>query len=112
MRTETRDVHWCDHCKKRYLSPTACLAHERKCSLNPDNARACYGCIHLDTRQKEVPIQYDFSVDLEKRKVLYCTKHDKYVYPPNVEHSKKGAYDLGEVKNEPMPRECEERTEQ
>lgn len=102
MKIETREIYKCDHCNKLYQRKHACEKHEIMCSKNPDNFRACFGCKHLT--KVEVPIQgYYWEYEAN---VLYCSKLEKYLHPPKVEH-KGNALDFGRL-NEPMPRECKD----
>ena len=52
MKTETKEIYKCEHCNKLYQLKNWCLVHEKACSKNPDNDRACFGCQYL-TKQNE-----------------------------------------------------------
>lgn len=112
MKTEIREVYKCDHCKKMYQIKNACISHEPKCKKNPVNYKICHGCDFLEKKEVEVNFQdfngYDHFLN---KKLLYCNKLNKYVYPLSIENSFNGGYlqeDIGdgEVENEPMPSEC------
>lgn len=47
METKTKQVYYCDHCKKHGLSKHHMERHEKYCNNNPDNYTECYGCDHL-----------------------------------------------------------------
>lgn len=109
MKTELRNVYSCDHCRKKYVHKGHAEKHEAQCQLNPANKRACIGCVHLESTTAVVGVTYDDDPETysERKKVLRCSLLGKFVYPPKAEHSKKGAYDMGDVPNEKMPIECE-----
>jgi hypothetical protein len=75
--------------------------------MNPENTRACIGCKHLEATLLTVELEFDGEMYDYSKKVLRCSKLDKYVHPPVAEHSKKGPYDLGHHVNHPMPKECD-----
>ncbi len=106
MKTETREIYRCEYCKKVYLIKKACEIHETRCTKNPENFRACFGC--YNTIKKEVTIYYDhYDGEHEyQRELLYCKAKDIFIYPPIIEH-KGNAIDLGDKINEPMPKECD-----
>jgi hypothetical protein len=48
MKTETRKVYQCEHCKKRMLSAGSMARHERFCRMKPENRHKCFDlCRHL-----------------------------------------------------------------
>lgn len=50
MITKTKEVYYCDHCKKHGLSKYLMTKHEKFCGSNPANRHACYqDCKHLKT---------------------------------------------------------------
>lgn len=96
----------CDFCEKVYQRKHNIQKHEARCSKNPENQRACFGCKYLD--KETVGVWFDSPLgggDFENRIILHCNKRQCFVYPPIVEH-KQNQYELDEA-NEPMPRECE-----
>lgn len=105
MKIETKEIYKCEHCNKLYQLKNWCLLHEKSCSKNPDNDRACFGCRHL-TKKSET-IYYDTYNGESERKVdlLYCNKLDIFLYPPKVEH-KGNMYETDPKENKPMPRTC------
>jgi len=108
MKVETKEIYKCEHCRKLYQIKNACIKHEIECRKNPDNFRACFGCIHMD--KKDVGIFSDtFQGEIEtKRMVLYCKKLESFMYPPKIERSKEW-YETDPIENNPMPRTCEHR---
>jgi hypothetical protein len=105
MKTETKEIYKCEHCNKLYQIKNACLSHEKTCSKNPDNDRACFGCIHL-SKESET-IYYDTFYGEGERKVdlLHCNKLETFLYPPKVEH-KGNMYETDSKENNPMPKSC------
>ena len=109
MKVETREIYKCDHCKKMYQLKRFCERHELMCYKNPDNNRACYGCMFLVEKTEEVysgvgnPYGEEGTINV---KVLYCSKKDVFVYPPKVA-VKRNMFDMGEKSNEEMPKECD-----
>ena len=91
----------CDHCGKLYQRKSACEKHEKACSKNPENDRACFGCIHLrkETHEEDGPWT------TRKYKFFFCGKLDHFVHPPKVEH-KGNAFDTDQY-NLPMRKECD-----
>lgn len=48
MREETRQVYYCDHCRKYGLSKANIKKHEQFCFGNPENVPRCFdGCAFL-----------------------------------------------------------------
>lgn len=109
----------CDHCKKVYLSKTACKKHEVEwCRKNPLlKAKCFYGCRHLTTVDAVVTVDaWGGEVD-SKVSLLYCDKKQAHIVPFWV--VKKGRwYDVAYIDNEeidslfaPMECECFKKTE-
>ena len=111
MITETREIYKCGHCSKLYQIKSACIKHEIQCSKNPENYRACFGCVYLE--KKEVDVYYD-TIDgnsTYKANILFCNKIESFLYPPKVEI--KGNMidesDLsGNIENNPMRKDCDD----
>lgn len=108
MKTKTGvTVYYCDHCKKKMFRKHAMEHHEKWCPKNPDNAKACSLCKHLE--ETKIEIYYDtFNGEGSMiRKAFRCTKLDKLLYPLAVERRglnlRFGTFD----DQEPMPKECE-----
>jgi len=94
----------CEHCRKLYQIQSACEKHEKACSKNPENDRACFGCVHLSKKEyKEFGEEYTAD---RTYNFLYCDKLQHFLYPPIVEH-KGSALDTDDTANEPMPKVCE-----
>ena len=113
MITKIKKVYYCEHCKKHFISKHFAQQHEERCSKNPDNFRACFGCKYLKQKTANVYIGIDeyYSCEpiYENREILFCEKLNHFVYPPKAEH--KGTYytefDDDKSENKPMPEECE-----
>lgn len=110
MKVEDRKVYKCEFCNKFYLIKHWCLQHENRCSKNPENDRACFGCIHLERVEtsiyKDGPIGGELEIPVQ---ALYCNKLKKHLIPPRAEH-KGNAYDFGDILNDPMPNVCDSKT--
>ena len=106
MKTETKEVYKCEHCNKLYQLKKWCLLHEKSCSKNPDNDRACFGCRHLTKKSETICCDTRYGEREIKLDLLYCKKLDTFLYPPKVEH-KGNMYETESEGNKPMPRTCE-----
>lgn len=112
MRIEERKIFICDHCRKKMFGKGAMSKHEKLCSSNPENWRACSGCVHCEPET----VTYTTEVDLDeyrgpterKSTAFRCKVLDKLMYPFKAE--KKGlikAFPNTFVNQEPMPKKCE-----
>lgn len=102
----------CDFCSKLYQREYNCKYHEARCKKNPDNFRACFRCKFCVEREFDIWFDSTFGSGLyEKRKLIFCTKLEKGVYPPKIEHKNSSGYELRNYANVPMPKECEFREE-
>lgn len=111
MITKTKDVFYCEHCKKHGLSKHAMTYHESICTKNPANKRPCFGCESLTQKEAAISGEYFNGSEWERKvELLYCKKKKVFLYPPKNE-VKQNFFDTGDYINEPMPRECELRTE-
>lgn len=98
-------IYKCEFCKKLYQRRKWAEKHELRCSKNPINDRPCFHCRYLIMKDTEV-VFCDFDPDdTALYSLFYCTKKELFLYPPSVEY-KRGAYDLGDECNEPMPQTC------
>lgn len=103
-------VYYCDHCKKKMLRKSAMQHHEKWCYKNPENAKACDGCVHFQETEVTIlaPHPYDGSLCEQKRKGFRCDKLDKLLYPLAIQ--RRGLdkrYPETFDSQEPMPKECE-----
>jgi hypothetical protein len=108
MITETKEVYKCGHCRKLYQIKNACERHEKMCTRNPDNHRACHDCTVLKKVKETIYDGYDVNGDEGEIEVgvLYCSKLDTFIHPPKVE-IKGTAFEIGHKSNLPMPKECD-----
>jgi hypothetical protein len=101
---ENVTVYYCDHCNKKLIVKRAMEKHEQLCYKNPENTRACSGCLFL----KEVPVEYLNRYEQTKTvRGFSCEKLNKKLYPFKVE--KKGLpeeYPETFEDQEPMPKTC------
>lgn len=93
--------------------------HEKWCAANPENFKACSGCIHLEQIEikyeavcssfgEDYGVIFDSHTETRTAKGFHCKKLDKNLYPLIVQ--KKGLVEkFPETfeKQEPMPKECE-----
>lgn len=116
MKTiENVTLYKCDFCKKELKRKHAMENHEKKCSNNPINSKACYSCVFLEEAKTNVSWvrHYDHGEGtsyFEKEvKCFKCTKLDKLMYSANIE---KGSalirYPETFENQEAMPKECED----
>lgn len=106
MKTETREIYKCEHCKKLYQIASYCIKHEVICHKNPENARLCLKCPFLEMKETTIYHDTGFGEISQEVKLFHCQKVDSYLYPPVVE-LKGNAIELGDDHNEPMKKECE-----
>jgi len=112
MKTEIKEIYKCDHCNKLYQIKSFAIKHEERCSKNPENFRACFGCEHLGKKDAKVHTGYDdyFSCEpiYEFKTLLFCSKKNTFLYPPISEHKGNvySEFDDDSQQNNPMPKEC------
>ena len=100
----------CEHCRKLYQIKSACERHEKACSKNPNNERACFGCKFCQKVGVEVTMDKVYGEFTRNVSLLMCKKKDHYLVPPNAHH--RGNFiegeDIGDgsKENKPMPIEC------
>lgn len=107
MKTETKEVYKCDHCRKLYQVKSACIKHEPKCRNNPENHQRCMdGCSSLI--KKEITYYQDLSYGERetKREILFCEAKNEGVHPYWINGICSDDID-GEIPNNPMPKECD-----
>lgn len=116
MKTiENVTLYKCDFCKKELKRKHAMIKHERLCERNPENAKVCHFCEHLETIEKQVwfdnpyyhPDHTNDDGEYKKVKVFRCKKLDKLMFPFSIEkrelHKKYETFS----EQEPMPILCE-----
>lgn len=115
MIIHNKPTYKCEHCRKLYQIKVACESHEKACSKNPENIRACHNC-NLCIKV-EANLWYDghngyFYIEgTRKVSVLYCKAKDEFLIPPIASH-RGNAYlqeDLcgGDRENNSMPMQCD-----
>lgn len=111
---ENVTVYKCGFCKKKLFVKHAMDHHEKYCGCNPENFKACEGCIHLE----EIEVEYDLGDGYENEPVtrkatgFNCKKLNKKMYPTKAE--RKGLptkYPWTFQDQVPMPKECSERSD-
>jgi hypothetical protein len=114
MKVETKEVYKCDHCNKLYQRKWLCEKHELSCKKRPDYLRPCHSCKILKKQRETIWAGYDDMYGNEAERVvevLFCEKRDCFIYPPSVA-AKGNAFDMGDNRNEEMPKQCEFYVEQ
>lgn len=110
---ENVTIYVCDHCKKKLYVRQAMERHEKWCTKNPENYKACGGCVYLE----DIKVPYDVYDELgeisaqKEANGFRCKKLDKILYPLKVEV--KGLvkkYPETFKAQHPMPKECEHST--
>ena len=108
MIIETRKIYKCEYCRKLYQRKHHCEYHEKRCYKNPDNDRACFGCLNLTKEETDVYTGMDDwqgEPIYTKRECFYCMAKSEFIYPPKQEHNG-NEYEIDNYENNPMPREC------
>lgn len=114
MIVKETTVYKCEFCKKKMFVKHAMQRHEKYCSNNPENFKACSGCVHLE----EIAISYEVGDDYNNEPIektatgFRCKKLDQKMYPTKAE--RKGLpekYPHTFHDQVPMPKECEYREE-
>ena len=110
MKTEIREIYKCDYCNKIYQRRNAAINHEERCNSNPKNFKACSSCEHL----KKVEETYYFDTyngeGSRQVQIFKCDKINSFVHPASVERNGT-AFEMGDLDNVPMKKECEYYTE-
>jgi len=107
MESKTKQVYYCDHCKKHGLVRSAMERHELICKKNPDNHRPCFQCVHLDkTEALSMHEADDGAISTWSVTVLCCSEKQQYLHTP-VNEAKGNVYNLLNHSNNPMPKECD-----
>lgn len=106
MKSKTKTVYYCDHCKKKGLVKSKMERHEELCHKNPANDRPCFKCEHL-TKKTTLAKQThpDGEVSMSTRELFYCNATKHFLYPPQA-IVKKNSFEL-EESNCPMPNKCD-----
>jgi len=114
MKTEIKEVYKCEHCNKLYQIKRYALEHEKSCSKNPENKKACLdGCTFLIKKDAKVYIGIDHYYTgepvYENRTLLYCEHKKIFLYPPKSEHKQNYYTEFYDEENEnkPMPMTCD-----
>lgn len=71
MKKITKDVFYCDHCKKHGLSRHSMKYHETICRKNPDNIHPCYTCAHFEIDEGFVEKYYVAGGEVQSTDVPY-----------------------------------------
>lgn len=105
MITKTKEVYYCEYCKRHGLSKGAMRHHEKICHENPNNHRPCFRCKYLT---KGDAIAHSESTGggeyTHNVSVLKCSVRNVFMYTP-INEIKGNMFNLNE-ENETMPIEC------
>lgn len=111
MKIQTKEIYKCEFCNKLYQIKNRCAEHEKVCSKNPDNKRACFGCVHLTKNKTTVEFDHAHREGEGETELLHCGLLKFCVYPPKTE-IKGNAFATPFIENKPMPRKCPHREEE
>jgi len=109
MKVKNVDVFICDHCKKKLFRKHAMVNHEKSCAKNPDNTKACFGCVYLTTEEVErvVSVSYDDDEHFQTSGCFKCVKLKKLMYSFKAEQrGLPQAYPDDFEDQEKMPHKC------
>lgn len=108
MKQKTKEVYYCDHCKKHGLSKFHIARHEKYCINAPENRHACWGCSNLKKDAEEIDVEHASGLYCGTRKVcrFTCTKLNKLLYSVHAERLELLSFPQFD-EAERMPRECE-----
>ncbi len=110
---ENVTIYSCEFCKKKMFVKHAMVNHEKWCGNNPENYKACHGCIHLEEKEVEYCVRtYTSDGDVyytdKKTTGFVCAKLGKELYPFSAEKLKlPEKYPETFEDKEPMPKDCE-----
>jgi len=109
MKQKEKTVYYCDHCNEKRFVKNAMIRHEITCKKNPNNKRACYGCIFLT--KEDFDFEHDSGheggIIIEVRKQAFCTKKDIFLANHYQEINQHDVINYDGV--EMMPKYCEDR---
>lgn len=107
MKTETKKVYYCDHCRKHGLSKPKMEYHEKVCFNNPANSRECFYCKNLVKKEAEIAVDYcNGSEFIRNVDLFYCKAKSVFLHTPKNE-IKGNRFFTEEEDNIPMPIGCE-----
>lgn len=107
MKVKTKEVYYCEHCKKHGLNKSQMEYHETICFNNPKNQRPCFNCHHLEKQETIITGEYYNGSEWERKvNLFYCKAKKTFLYTPKNE-IKGNQFDLGDDSNEKMPKSCE-----
>lgn len=107
MKTQKKEVYYCDYCKKHGLNKSKMEYHEETCFKNPENKRPCFNCHYLEKKETFISGMYSNGLEWERTvNLLHCNKKQHFLYTPKNQF-KGNQFDLGDYENNPMPKECE-----
>ena len=109
MKEKIKTVYYCDHCNEKRFVKNAMVRHEIICKKNPNNKRACYGCLFLT--KEDFEFEYDSGheggIITETKKQTFCTKKDVFIATHYQEINQDDVIHYDGV--EMMPKSCEYR---
>lgn len=107
MKTITKPVYYCEHCKKHGLSKPKMEHHENICFHNPKNFRPCFECANLNKKAVSIYSNYSNGNEWERKvELFHCKAKECFLYTPQNE-IKGNYFELGDDFNEPMPHVCD-----
>ena len=112
MKTQTKSVYYCDHCKKNGLSKHKMEQHENQCSRNPANFHPCFDCKHFEISTESHEQHYEGGGNDLTRWVesdlWQCKERGIYLHTRRAEvKNLLTKYPESFIDTELMPSECE-----
>ena len=114
MKTINTTIYECEFCRKYYKRKHFAIYHESVCNKNPENNRACYGCVQLEKNNASIYAGYDNYYTgepiYEDKEFFFCNKKKIFLYTPK--NAAKGNHNHidtegGNFEHYIMPKECE-----
>lgn len=110
ITTENVTIYKCEFCKKKYFRKHACEGHEKYCSSNPENEKACSGCVFLEETKVEYDVDnYEYGgYQTRYSNGFKCLKKDQLLYPLKAERlDLPNRYPETFEDQLPMPKDCD-----
>lgn len=77
MKQATKEVYYCDYCKKKTFIKSIMVKHEANCYGNDANRPACFACTHLESKYIDSAVGTD---NESRQSAPFCTLYNKQVH--------------------------------
>lgn len=107
MIIKTVPVYTCEHCKRKMFRRHSMVSHEKWCTSNPSNIKACSNCSFIESVEHEYYTDGDYGDNRVRTNKFHCKALDKFMYPMKAE--RKGLVEKYPATFEdqvPMPKYC------